>query len=181
MQMCWRSSCRRTSPSSHCYHGVIPIDCCVSLSELTRNTRFRLFGWNVFLCCRQRLSLFPQITPKPGKTASILSGHGGVFLFWRRGGGKPAKQRGTEGSKWNMRLVWWLKFMEGADIWAPGGDYSSFRLFQALRAKTLNIGVRICILRVWVCVCRASLSSGNMDCVHCVLVSDGILAIFSHK
>lgn len=80
---------------------------------------------------------FPKITPKTLKKnpASNQPRHYGVLRFWSA---ESMMQQGTERRKWNICLVRWLKFIEGADIWALNSDCSCF---HAVIAETMNIRV----------------------------------------
>lgn len=85
----------------------------------------------------------PKITPKiPKNPASNQPGHYRVLLFWS---GESVKQQGTERRKRNIYLVWWLKFIEGADIWALNSNCSCF---HAVIAETMGI-------RVWICAFKS--------------------------
>lgn len=68
-----------------------------------------------FLC-------FPKSLQNLEKQLQSWTGTAGFFYFGGVGGAREAT--GDRGRKQNMRLVWWLKFMEGADIWVLDGDYS---------------------------------------------------------
>lgn len=80
-----------------------------------------------------------------------------------------------EGGAGETRLNCWFKFMEGADIWALGGDSSVFH------ENDMNMSAGICVLRVPFCRIPPEFLLWESVGVCRVLVSDAIWVVFSHK